>query len=508
MMKASSFILNSYATLLNCDIEIIEKLFGTEDLKIPRFSESIIFNLLHNALLFYKNKNSPLLKLDRHNINKNNASSSKKTDEKKANDVRPVTIIGDLHGNLHDLLRIWISVGNIFEKRILFLGDFVDRGEFQLETITLLLALKLEYPDFVYLIRGNHEFAEVNSVQNSRLNCFLQEILNSGYSESLYDKFNEVFNWLPIACVIDDTAFCVHGGISPQLCNVNQIEELTLPITSFTDQPSYKQNANFVTDHNNDEVIFKCNSDSKAAKKESLKTELIADLMWSDPTKNIPGYIESGRGIGKYYGYLATRHFLSLNQMKYIIRAHQNIESGIRLMHDGKCITVFSSSGYSNENLCGYIELDSNDEIQKFRLKPIWKVMRNTANFIHLTPSKKPRGYHELQTVISESYSAFFTFKTNKSTSTDSSQGYDADNIEDNNNKNSQTNNQYKTSISLNRISMIDSRNYSRSNSGMKIFRPAINSHNFSIKRWKSRTPIKPVSMSQNIPSFLQEPSC
>ena len=220
----SSFILSNYRHLMNGNNELIEKM-GTEDLMIPSFSEDVLMNLCESAIAILKQKNRTLLQIS-----------------------SPSIVIGDLHGNLHDLIRIINSIIDIFSNNVLFLGDYVDRGHFQLETITLLLALRIEYPNNIFLIRGNHEFINVNSHGG-----FKDELLESGYSELLFDKFNEVFCWLPISAIINDHIFCVHGGLSPYFHDINQIEtEFKLPIhdiyTSNQTQPQKKHRLSDVSD--------------------------------------------------------------------------------------------------------------------------------------------------------------------------------------------------------------------------------------------------------------------
>ncbi|KAK8867103.1 hypothetical protein M9Y10_010075 [Tritrichomonas musculus] len=200
--EISSFVLRCYRHFLNGNNESIDKL-GTDDLKIPRFSEENLIHLCDSAIQILKQINQTMVYIS-----------------------SPSIVIGDLHGNLHDLIRLMNSIIDIFSNRVLFLGDYIDRGQYQLETITLLLALRIEYPDHFFLIRGNHEFASVNAYGG-----FKDEILESGYSETLYNKLNETFSWLPIAAVINDHIFCVHGGLSPLFHEIKQIEtEFKLPI--------------------------------------------------------------------------------------------------------------------------------------------------------------------------------------------------------------------------------------------------------------------------------------
>lgn len=219
-LTTSSFILSNYRHLLNGNNESVEKI-GSDELKIPSFSEDMLINLCNSAIDVLKQKNQTLIKIE-----------------------IPAIVIGDLHGNLHDLIRIMNSIDDIFTNNLLFLGDYVDRGQFQIETITLLLALRIEYPDNFFLIRGNHEFIDINATGG-----FKDEILNAGYSETLFEKFNEAFFYLPIAALIDDQIFCVHGGLSPQFQKIEQINtEFKLPIKKISQNSQKKIQNNKISE--------------------------------------------------------------------------------------------------------------------------------------------------------------------------------------------------------------------------------------------------------------------
>lgn len=136
----------------------------------------------------------------------------------------PIRIIGDIHGQYQDLLRFFERGGFPPEANYLFLGDYVDRGKQSLETICLLFAYKIKYPENLFLLRGNHECASI-----SRIYGFYDECKRR-YNIKLWKTFTDTFNCLPIAAIVDQKIFCVHGGLSPQLKCLTQIDCITRPI--------------------------------------------------------------------------------------------------------------------------------------------------------------------------------------------------------------------------------------------------------------------------------------
>ena len=126
-----------------------------------------------------------------------------------------VKIFGDLHGQFYDLMRLFAeygspsTAGDIAYIDYLFLGDYVDRGAHSLETIALLLALKIEHPENVHLLRGNHEEADINALFGFRIECV--ERLGERVGEHAWRRFNSLFEWLPLAAVIEDKVCCMHG---------------------------------------------------------------------------------------------------------------------------------------------------------------------------------------------------------------------------------------------------------------------------------------------------------
>lgn len=148
---------------------------------------------------------------------------------------------GDIHGQYTDLLRLFEYGGFPPEANYLFLGDYVDRGKQSLETICLLLAYKIKYPENFFLLRGNHECASINRIYGFYDEC---ESLNWGnrtrnnlllilgkrrYNIKLWKTFTDCFNCLPIAAIIDEKIFCCHGGLSPDLQGMEQIRRIMRP---------------------------------------------------------------------------------------------------------------------------------------------------------------------------------------------------------------------------------------------------------------------------------------
>lgn len=218
----------------------------------------------------------------------------------------PVTVIGDIHGQFFDLLHYFNIAGLPPNSTFLFLGDYVDRGKNSIETISLLIALKVKYPENIFLLRGNHETEELTKVYGFHTECV------NRYSERLYNKFISLFDMLPLAAVIEDRIFCVHGGLSPDLHSIDDIEKIQRPL-------------------------------------KVPEQGLVSDLLWSDPTTE-DGFHHSERETGFTFGPNVTQHFLDKNDLDLICRAHQFTESGCNFpfLPDRSVLTIFSAPDYCN----------------------------------------------------------------------------------------------------------------------------------------------------------------
>ncbi|KAL1461558.1 hypothetical protein WDU94_013443 [Cyamophila willieti] len=218
----------------------------------------------------------------------------------------PLKVCGDIHGQFTDLLKIFDYGRYPPNMRYLFLGDYVDRGSNSLETICLLLAYKIKYPDLFYLLRGNHECANINKVYGFYEEC------KRRYNIKLWKVFTDCFNCMPVAAIIDGKIFCCHGGLSPFLNNIEQIRRISRP-TRVPEQG------------------------------------LLCDLLWSDPQKEISGWGENDRGVSYTFGEDVVYKFLQKNHMDLVCRAHQVVEAGYEFFAKKKLVTLFSAPNYCGE---------------------------------------------------------------------------------------------------------------------------------------------------------------
>lgn len=238
----------------------------------------------------------------------NEAISALKKDPVLLEIEAPLCIVGDLHGQFFDLLEYFSKCGWPPKTRYLFLGDYVDRGDNSVETFALLLALKVKYPQQVFLLRGNHETNEISETYG-----FLDECIDR-YTEKVWKTFTTVYPWLPIAAVISERVFCVHGGISPQLHSLSQIREIQRPL-------------------------------------EIPSEGLLIDLLWADPSCDHAGFVASQRGVSFTFGQDAAEEFLEQNDFDLLCRAHQIVQCGFEFPFypSHSVMTLFSAPDYCKE---------------------------------------------------------------------------------------------------------------------------------------------------------------
>jgi serine/threonine-protein phosphatase PPG1 len=219
----------------------------------------------------------------------------------------------------YDLLEIFKIGGFSPHTNYLFLGDYVDRGLFSVETISLLTCLKLRYPNRVTLIRGNHESRAVTQSYG-----FYQECVRKyDGSAQVWHYFTSMFDFLTLTAVIDNQIFCVHGGLSPSIHTLDQIKV----IDRFREIPHEGP---------------------------------MADLVWSDPDADKDDFAISPRGAGYTFGAAVVKQFLHLNDMNHILRAHQLCNEGYQELFDGRLSTVWSAPNYCYRcaNMASILEVD------------------------------------------------------------------------------------------------------------------------------------------------------
>lgn len=216
----------------------------------------------------------------------------------------PVKVVGDVHGQYADLIRMFEMCGWPPDSNYLFLGDYVDRGKQSLETILLLLCFKLRYPENFFLLRGNHECANVTRVYGFYDEC------KRRCNVKVWKTFVDTFNTLPIAAIVAGKIFCVHGGLSPSLTHMDDIRNIARP----TDVPDYG---------------------------------LLNDLLWSDPSDMDSDWEANERGVSYCFGKKVIMEFLQKHDFDLVCRAHMVVEDGYEFFNDRILVTVFSAPNVS-----------------------------------------------------------------------------------------------------------------------------------------------------------------
>jgi serine/threonine-protein phosphatase 4 catalytic subunit len=254
----------------------------------------------------------------------------------------PVTVCGDIHGQYYDLKELFKVGGDVPETNYLFLGDFVDRGFYSVETFLLLLALKVRYPDRITLIRGNHESRQITQVYG-----FYDECKRKYGSVNVWRYCTEIFDYLSLAAIIDDRIFTVHGGLSPAITSIDQIRAID-------------------------------------RKQEVPHDGPMCDLLWSDP-EEVEGWGVSPRGAGYLFGHDVVTEFNNANNIDLICRAHQLVMEGYKWHFNESVLTVWSAPNYCYRcgNVAAILELDEN-------LKRNFTIFEAAPNEVRGEPTKKP----------------------------------------------------------------------------------------------------------------------
>eukprot|EP01155_Anaeramoeba_flamelloides_P012652 Anaeramoba_flamelloidesa332969_25.p1 GENE.a332969_25~~a332969_25.p1 ORF type:complete len:304 (-),score=42.85 a332969_25:93-1004(-) len=235
----------------------------------------------------------------------------------------PVTICGDIHGQFYDLMELFRKGGQVGDTNYVFLGDYIDRGYYSLETFTLLMVLKVKYPNQIFLLRGNHESRQITQAYG-----FYDECFQKYGSSNAWKYCTEVFDYLTLGAIIDGTVLCLHGGLSPEIRTIEQIRRIDR-------MEEIPQEGGF------------------------------CDLVWSDP-ENIDGWKQSPRGAGWLFGKNIANSFMQQNRLSLICRAHQLVQEGWKYsFEEEKVVTIWSAPNYfyRSGNVASILEL--NDKLTR-----------------------------------------------------------------------------------------------------------------------------------------------
>lgn len=262
-----------------------------------------------------------------------------------------IAIFGDIHGNFH-ALTAYIKQVHLHPPKVklLFLGDYVDRGHESIEVLALLLAWKIKYPNHVFLLRGNHEDENINCRYGFEAECVKKYGQDEGMA--LSRQVNNTFHYMPVAAKVDDELFCCHAGIGPEVKTLDDVRELHNHLPLGVD-PTPEQHHEAVLQH----------------------------LLWADPadpTKRVIGEIVGAdgfspntlRGVSVKWNEAATDNFLQRNNLKMIVRGHEVKKDGYDRAHNNKVLTIFSAPNYQEQNLGAvfYIDRRGGQAMQYWRL--------------------------------------------------------------------------------------------------------------------------------------------
>ena len=229
--------------------------------------------------------------------------------------VRGVIVVGDIHGDIESLVHILKAEDMEKADRIIFLGDYGDRGEGSVEVYYLLLRLKVSVKEKVIMLRGNHE-GPMPVRPHDLPSLFIKRYGAKG--NTLYKKLKELWTYLPLAVLVEGRYLMLHGGLPRNVASIMDI--------------------------------------AYAHESASRNFE---EILWSDPIEG-KGYFHSLRGAGMLFGEDVTEKVLRAVGAKVLIRSHEPCE-GVKVQQKGRILTLFSRKGapYFNTR-AAYLVLDEN----------------------------------------------------------------------------------------------------------------------------------------------------
>ena len=235
----------------------------------------------------------------------------------------PITICGCINAHFEELKDIFKICGDASNTQYLFLGDYINKGFNSLSVVLLLMVLLVKYPNNITLLRGNHDSRMMSNPYGFYDEC-IKKYSQQDEGKYIFEKINELFDLFQLAAVIDNEIFCVHGGLSPKLKKIEEINSVD-------------------------------------RKLEIPREGIITDLIWSDPSEEIVEYSPSPKGAGQLYGEKAVNDFIKENNnISIIIRSHTLVMEGYEYQFNKKLLTIFSAPLYSGriENVGAVLKLD------------------------------------------------------------------------------------------------------------------------------------------------------
>ncbi len=221
--------------------------------------------------------------------------------------------IGDTHGEF-GITKIALTKIHEYDK-LIFLGDFIDRGPTQIENVNVLLGLKAKYPNKIILIRGNHECQEINIRYG-----FYEAVLRK-YGMKIFEEYNRIFSKLPLAILTWNKIFAVHGGIPEGLNHISEINGLADEINPIN------------------KITFQ--------------------ILWNDPVEKENGFTKNMRGgDSKKFGALAAKYFMEKHGINLIVRAHERHQSDHKCFFDNKVISLYSMCNFQKKKEISGLSLE------------------------------------------------------------------------------------------------------------------------------------------------------
>jgi diadenosine tetraphosphatase ApaH/serine/threonine PP2A family protein phosphatase len=228
-----------------------------------------------------------------------------------------VFVIGDIHGNMQTLQKLIDIIKKTNPKYVVFLGDIVDRGPYQLECLILILVLKILEKEKYFIVKGNHESLEINQYYG-----FYQEFIYKFKEQNKFENILALYNVLPFCALINKVVLCLHGGIPEDKDILRKLRGIKTQDLSFISKNL---------------------------------AESLMQIMWNDPKSDLIGFSDSFRGSGiKNFGEDVFVEFMKKNKLKSLIRSHEVFLEGYKWFFNKRLLSIFSSENYRGENPASY----------------------------------------------------------------------------------------------------------------------------------------------------------